>query len=209
MGLPGLLGITIYARQPLRPRWKLYVLTIPNIYYCLLLTQWHQLPFLHLTRLNQFTLPHSGSHIPRPTLKPNITALAPRSRYQLLVRLYWVGIPPTLYQASIGTHCVYSLKASSFYIFHMFLSIPFFYFIYLYISQFLLLNFTLTFFILQYFFVIFYSTKLSTDIILPFMISIYFIYSFVTLCYIIIVFFYHLFIHIYVDNVDNSVNNSK
>ena len=113
MGLPGLLDITIYACQPLRPRWKLYVLTIPNISSCLLLTQWHQLPFLHLTRLNQFTLSHSGSHIPRPTLKPNITTLAPRSRYQLLVRLYWVGILPTLYQASIGTHCVcvYSLKA--------------------------------------------------------------------------------------------------
>ena len=106
MGLPGLLDITIYARQLLRPRRNLYILTLSNIYYCLLLTQWHQLPFLHLTRLYQFTLSHSGSHIPRPTLKPNITASAPRSRYQLLVRLYWIGIPPTLYQASIRTHCV-------------------------------------------------------------------------------------------------------
>lgn len=60
-------------------------------------TQRYQLPFLHLTRLYHFTLSHSGSHIPQPTLKPYITALAPRLRYQLLVRLYWVGIPPTLY----------------------------------------------------------------------------------------------------------------
>ena len=85
MGLPGLFDITIYARQLLRPRWNLYILTKTNIYYCLLLTQWHQLPFLHITRLNLFTLSHSGSHIPWFTLKPNITVLAPKPRYQLVV----------------------------------------------------------------------------------------------------------------------------
>ena len=90
-------------------------------------------------------LSHSGSHIPRPTLKPNITALAPRSRYQLLVRLYWIGIPPTLYQASIGTHCVcvcvYSAKAFSVFLFHIFSLSPlfllFYYILFLFSSVFL------------------------------------------------------------------------
>ena len=88
-------------------------------------------------------LSHSGSHIPRPTLKPNITALAPRSRYQLLVRLYWIGIPPTLYQASIGTHCVcvYSAKAFSVFLFHIFSLSPLFlllyYILFLFSSTFL------------------------------------------------------------------------
>ena len=85
-----------YARQLLRPRRNLYILTKTNIYYCLLLTQWYQLPHHHITRLNHFTLSHSGSHTPQSTLKPNITALAPRFRYQLVVTPL-LGRHPTYY----------------------------------------------------------------------------------------------------------------
>ena len=38
-------------------------------------------------------LPLSARLAPCPTLKPNVTASAPRTRYRLLVRLYRVGFP--------------------------------------------------------------------------------------------------------------------
>jgi len=52
---------------------------------------------LLITGLNRFTLSHCGSRTPCPTLKPHLTASAPRTRYRLFAKLYRVGAFTQLY----------------------------------------------------------------------------------------------------------------
>ena len=55
---------------------------------CLRLYAENRLPHNIITRLNHFTLTRYGSHIPLPTLKPNLAASAPRLCTGWKLRLY-------------------------------------------------------------------------------------------------------------------------
>ncbi len=61
---------------------------------CLLPPRWHRPlhPYNYFVA-QSLQLPLSARLAPCPTLKPNVTASAPRTRYRLLVRLYRIGFP--------------------------------------------------------------------------------------------------------------------
>ena len=74
---------------------------------------------LLLTGLNRFTLSHCGSRTPCPTLKPRLTASAPRTRYRLLAKLCRIGTYTQLYYthrtgalSSLGDHIIYTVHGT-------------------------------------------------------------------------------------------------
>jgi len=95
--LPGMRVLPLHARHALRPRRNLPNIAITVGSCCLLWQETHRLPLFLITRLHRFTLSHCGSRTPCPTLKPNLAALAPRTRYRLLAKLYRAGSFTQLY----------------------------------------------------------------------------------------------------------------
>lgn len=72
-----------------------YYSSFTNNLYCLRLRGKHQQPLLYLfTGLNHFTLSHCGSRTPLPTLKPDLTASAPRLSTSCLPSFTGLGVSP-------------------------------------------------------------------------------------------------------------------